>query len=903
MKKQHIILALGAMFMASCADEFDRNFEVGRPELSAEYAYLSDYKALKEYVADPNFKLGIGTDAADYAKQGPTYVITNVNFNETVAGNAMKMASCVGDDGNMNFGTVEAYVTEAAKAGMNVYGHTLAWHAQQPVKWLNSLIADKPIPVTPGGEQEVQDYYQDLTQFDAFPYYVMGYTPQFSKEEGLISEFPGDWYQYFIATGITTAPDKEYTYKITCEVKSEKTGNVAVQMRWSWGEDPANATLKVTEGDWHEVSCEVSGVKGSPCDIIFQPGGFDGRFCIKNIKVSHIENTGGGGTVKYWESVIANGDMEGTDAKNFATKSDQGAIVYELFDGVGKDGSRGAKITSKGGYDDAWESQFWIVADEAMPEGTKVRVSFDYKADGGCAGTNVDTQAHFGPGEYQHWACAGTVAFTDGWQHYEKEFVVDASMAGANGMKSVAFNMSPNTAAGTYYIDNVTLEVEKEKSASGPVLYMASVIKNGDMEGDDAVNFATKSDQGSIVYEIVDGVGKDGSRGAKISSKGGYDDAWESQFWIVSDEVLPEGAKVHVKFDYKADGGCAGTNVDTQAHFGPGEYQHWACAGTVAFTDSWQTYEKEFTVDASMAGANGMKSIAFNMSPNTTPGNYYIDNVVLEVEKENAGGGIPLTPQEKKDTLLYAMDKWIHGMMDACRDEEGNLLVKAWDVVNEPIGGNGQLQHGTPDNTTDFFWQDYLGDLDYVRSAVKFARQYGGDDLKLFVNDYNLEYDWDASGNKKLESLISWINKWESDGVTKIDGIGSQMHISCYADAAEAQKRKDLIVKSFQMMAGTGKLVRISELDMGYVDANGNAVKTVEMTEEQHHQMADFYKWIIQQYKTIIPPAQQWGITLWCATDAPADSGWRPGEPVGIWDQNYYRKHVYAGIADGLSGE
>ena len=31
MKKQYIILALGAMFMASCADEFDRNFEVTRP--------------------------------------------------------------------------------------------------------------------------------------------------------------------------------------------------------------------------------------------------------------------------------------------------------------------------------------------------------------------------------------------------------------------------------------------------------------------------------------------------------------------------------------------------------------------------------------------------------------------------------------------------------------------------------------------------------------------------------------------------------------------------------------------------------------------------------------------------------------------------------------------------------
>ena len=900
MKKQYIILALGAMFMASCADEFDRNFEVTRPELSAEYAYLNDYKALKEYVSDPNFKLGIGTDASDYAKQGVTYVVTNVNFTETVAGNAMKMGSCIDEKGSTNFGTVEEYVNAAHEAGLNIYGHTLAWHAQQPVKWLNTLIADKPVPVTPGGEKEVQDYYQDLTTVESFPYYVMGYTPNYSKEEGLISEFPGGWYQYFIATGIAANPDTDYI--LTCEVKSDKSGDVGVQIRWSWGEDPVSTTLKVVEGDWQEISCKFSGVKGSPYDIIFQPGGFDGRFCIKNIKVSHIEQSAGG-TVKYWESAISNGDMEGSEAKNFATKSDQGAIVNEIVDGVGKDGSRGAKISSKGGYADAWESQFWIVANEAFPEGTKLRVKFDYKADGGCVGTKVDTQAHFGPGEYQHWACAGSPEFTADWQTYEKEFTVDGSMAGANGMKSIAFNMSPNTSAGNYYIDNVSLEVEREKVIGASVKYMASIINNGDMEGDDAANFATKSDQGAIVYEIVDGVGKDGSRGAKITSKGGYADSWESQFWIVSNEVLTEGQKVHVSFDYKADGGCVGTGVDTQAHFGPGEYQHWACAGTVQFTGDWQTYDKEFTVDGSMAGANGMKSIAFNMSPNTSAGAYYIDNVVLEVEKESTGGGIPQSAEEKKDTLTYAMDKWIHGIMDACRDDEGNLLVKAWDVVNEPIGANGQLQHGKADDTDNFFWQDYLGDLDYVRTVVKLARQYGGEDLKLFVNDYNLEYDWDASGNKKLESLISWINKWESDGKTVIDGIGSQMHVSCYADADELAKRKELIIKSFKMMAETGKLIRISELDMGYVDANGNAVKTADMTEEQHHQMAEYYKWIIQQYKANIPAAQQWGITLWCATDAPATSGWRPGEPVGIWDQNFYRKHVYAGIADGLSGE
>jgi hypothetical protein len=64
--------------------------------------------------------------------------------------------------------------------------------------------------------------------------------------------------------------------------------------------------------------------------------------------------------------------------------------------------------------------------------------------------------------------------------------------------------------------------------------------------------------------------------------------------------------------------------------------------------------------------------------------------------------------------------------------------------------------------------------------------------------------------------------------------------------------------------------------------------------------MADFYEWIIKEYFRIIPPAQQWGICQWCTTDS--QGGWRAGEPVGLWDVNYYRKHTYAGFVRGLSG-
>ena len=77
------------------------------------------------------------------------------------------------------------------------------------------------------------------------------------------------------------------------------------------------------------------------------------------------------------------------------------------------------------------------------------------------------------------------------------------------------------------------------------------------------------------------------------------------------------------------------------------------------------------------------------------------------------------------------------------------------------------------------------------------------------------------------------------------------------------------------------------------------------MTEEQHQAMADFYRFIVDQYLTIIPPSQQWGICQWCLGDSPATPswGWRPNKPVGLWDETRkVRKETFKGFADGLSG-
>lgn len=580
--------------MVGCADDIDTTsgFEVEKPETLAQYEYLNSYGTLKSYLesaskASPDFKLGVALAADDYAKKGAVYMLANTNFMEMTAGNAMKYASIVGDDGSMNFGTVQQFIENAKNANMSIYGHTLCWHEQQNLKWLNSLIADKEIPVDPD------------------------------------------------------APGQEVTVE---------------------------------------------------------------RRCIE----------------------VCSDDM----------------------------------------VDAAWDTQFWIMTDATFAEGDKWELSMNVRA---TYEASIGTQTHKGAGEYLHWAGCGTVKFTPQWTEYKASGTMDASMAGGH---SFAFNLNDFAAANAYYFDDISLKING-----------VEMIKNSSCDDDNMKdNYIAKEKRGGMV--------------------------------------------------------------------------------PATFVDS------------------------------------YTELV--------SGNSIPLTPEEKAEALTNELERWIKGMMEACGG-----YVKAWDVVNEAVSGGpwGQRYELQSANNTDgadkkFFWRDYLGD-DFVRIPVKFARQYfeefGGNpaDLKLFINDYNLESDWDD--NQKLKSLIEWIARWESDGETVIDGIGTQMHVTYYMNPETQKSKEEHVVKMLELLASTGKLIKISELDMGIADAEGNSIKTADVTFEQQKAMAEYYKFIVTKYFEIIPAAQQYGITQWCITDSPDGSGWRAGEPVGLWDINYARKPAYGGFCDALT--
>ena len=710
---KYIISALVCPFvLGSCADWDDWKYDVEKPQTIAQYEYLNDYAPLKENLdrsAHPDFKVSGALGVDEFNQQGPLFRLAAHNFDEIVAGNAMKMASCVNEQGAMDFSKVSSFIAAAEDAGVSVYGHTLAWHAQQPKKWLEKLLADKELKIDPN-QKTFKELSRQTYQDGPFPYFQMGCAPKVIN--GSMHFVPtGDWSQFFCMTGCSM---KAGNYVAVLHIKSTKEGMISLTAQNGWGGDAQNITKKfaVKANEWVDAEVALDDIQGGNYDFILKPETFDGTLDLQSVTVGQYESPA----------------MEVEQEVKYQTYQDGPFPYFQM----------------------------------------------------GCAPEVINGSMHFVPtGDWSQFFCLAGAALTPG------DYAVD-------------------------------VEIKSTKAGN-----IKMTVQNG--WGGDAESFT----------------------------------------------------------------------------------------GSVLLKEGWTTARFKMTLEQ---GGN----YDFILKPETF--NATLDLKSVSVKKIVKMNSIPLTPKEKSDTLTWAMNKWISGMMQAT---EGK--VKAWDLINEAVAGEGNvngfypLQTANENNPDDFFWQDYFTPEMYGPIVEKAARDaYAAvegtnpADLKLFVNDYNLESDGD--NNQKVKSLVYWIGVWEKKGQelgynTKIDGIGSQMHISYYENPQTLESKKKGIQNMLKIMAETGKLVRISELDMGYVDAEGNDVTTAQLEKlpidkrvAKEKAMAEYYKWIIEQYFAIVPTSQQYGICQWCLTDSPASSSWRGGLPVGLWNLNYQRKPAYGGFAEGLSG-
>ncbi|MCF0202880.1 MAG: endo-1,4-beta-xylanase, partial [Bacteroidaceae bacterium] len=445
---QKKIFIAAMLLCGSTAISAQEHFEMGNPN-DPNYTYLNEYAAIKDYVDRtkyPNFKVGLAVEAPDYNNKGTVYRLTNKNFHETVAGNAMKMASCVDNNGNMNFNTVKSFVNNATAAGLNVYGHTLAWHAQQPAGWLNSLIKDKPAEPIPGADTPVlvelasKDFRvsqnipwtSDQTQF--------GFSFKYDTTNGMTvtttKKTTNNWdVQYLTMTDIPT--EKGKTYKAIITMKGSDDGKMNVKLG-DWTSGPAREVSFTTE--WQDIEVEFTNCLANSF-LMFQHGHFVGTVNVKQIVIK--EQVMGKKVTEDIRCIVVNAT---------AKKSE------------------------------VWENQFWLKTG-SFSANSKYEFSAKVRADNNA---KASTQVHNAPGTYVDWQAIGDVQFTTEWK------TVKSSGTFAKAGQSIAFNLNEYSGANNYYFTDISLKINGVEK-----------IVNGSLEGTDVSSFAQKVNSGAVVSPTI----------------------------------------------------------------------------------------------------------------------------------------------------------------------------------------------------------------------------------------------------------------------------------------------------------------------------------------------------------------------------------------------------------------
>ena len=382
------------------------------------------------------------------------------------------------------------------------------------------------------GEKKI--YSVDYSTYTAFPFYVMGYVPEWNsgimtdlggsytyankaeedaKEDGKSSdvvvttsagveyyrlESTGTWHQYFIADNIPTEVGGAYHVKAL--VKASKAVTINVNMGWNWSGGVVGADVSIPAGDdFVEVEWNYTEIGGSSCNLVAQPN-TDAQIEWKSLEVYTEEST----VPVTWLQMLTNdgkaldeeghsnkymGDAEFGAWPEWSLKEEGGINANWRGDRTGEicawaltmgknldDGFEGtmfdtekpdrsrpypADIELEEGTtnhvfavhvdkvavidDDAnsigWSNQFWIQSPKEWKTGTKVKLSFRYKAD---RAQNTATQIHtIHPSKYLHWQAIGDVAFTTEWQEKTVTLEFDASQGtGA----SLCFNLTTDAA-------------------------------------------------------------------------------------------------------------------------------------------------------------------------------------------------------------------------------------------------------------------------------------------------------------------------------------------------------------------------------------------------------------------------------------------------------------------------
>ncbi|VBB48393.1 Beta-1,4-xylanase [uncultured Paludibacter sp.] len=577
-------------------------------------------------------------------------------------------------------------------------------------------------------------------------------------------------------------------------------------------------------------------------------------------------------------------DLTGLQDGSFSggwNKLNPGAGI-SVVDGEGLSSTaKAVKMVSSSSSSNEWDLQLESPSITVV-SGHTYQISFYIKSDKTGSGRISFDSGVSNRWPWKDWYGTGNAsasfATTSQWQ--QVKFTVD-DFTGTTFKMYFDLGKLPDV---TYYIDVDNIIVTDLDAAPVEVNY----VENGDFEKGDLTGWS-KLNVGAGT-EVTNTEKFSGSYSVKMTSSSSSANAWDLQ--LESSQMSLDASKTYT-FSFYVKSDVAGKGrVSFPGGINGNQYpwMNWTGSGaSEAFTTSAGTWT---LISVDLTNTSNVK-LSFDMGylPNVT---YYIDDIKV-VEKTAAQNSkskkvkskpyragpviIEKTDEEKAQIIGDAMKSFITQMVNHFKGK-----VHAWEVVNEPMKEGGSLRDGnvTDASDDDFYWVKYLG-KDYAVTAFKLVRELDPS-VKLFINDYNLE-----SSPAKLDGLIEYVGYIESKGAV-VDGIGTQMHITLAStDTAN-------VASMFKKLAATGKLIKITELDV--------RLGTNSPTADQLIAQGDMYRLVLDMYMKYIPAAQRYGVTVWCVSDNEKEHEyWLPDESPNLWNINYERKPAYKGFADGLAGK
>ena len=590
-----------------------------------------------------------------------------------------------------------------------------------------------------------------------------------------------------------------------------------------------------------------------------------------------VESSGGVANILSGDATDFNGGTTGGWGSWGSNKDSQ-----TIEEGAGSDGTP-CMVLKNLGDGNAWEAQCGYTLSDFLQVGKTYMIKFKAKSTSGAGYLQFQYQngtTYGSQGGYNDFNIG-----TD-WNDFEYEFTPDYE-----DINRIILNFGKIGA--TYYIDDIQFGLKVEDP-------MTNVLSgdNSDFEGGTKGSWGSWGNN-STTSVSASGEGYNSNYCIVLVNPTDGSDYYAAQLAYTFDDPLKVGETYVIQFYAKTSLTGAGVQFATQnSNDYSGEGYH-----AIPLSSEWVLCEHEYT-----CSKEGINRILINFGKNAAT--FYLDNIKFGVKKATARAltrgtsitYVPKSAEEKKAALLSAMEAWIKGMAQ----HPGMERVTEWDVINEPIGDNSKwrgfdntfmdgdsapveneesgltLNWGNEAGNGHFYWGYYIG-KEYATKAFEYARKYCSTGTKLYVNDYNLE-----SSPNKLAALIDFVQYIEDNG-QEVDGIGTQMHVS-------SSITKDQVDAMFKTMAATGKLIRVTELDV--------QVGTTTPSAEQLATQAEVYQMIFDSYRINVPQAQQSGITIWTLTDSKKEHEyWLPNDAPNLFDANYERKHAYKGVCDGIAGK